>query len=84
MVANFCDEDNFLLRDSVLQEDGSFLITNDPYDLRNGSRFMAVRDKAQLTELLSPQFSPLAVGHLRDDYYGIRVSGPIVVAQKQA
>lgn len=83
MIANFCDEDNFILRDSVRQEDGSFLITSDPYGLRNGSRFMAARDKCQLTEILSPEFLPLSVGHLNDDYYGIRVSGHIVVARKQ-
>ena len=83
MVANFCDEDNFILNDSVRQEDGSFLIKNDPFGLRNGSRFMAVRDTSQLSELLSPQFSLSGIGHLCDDYYGIKVSGHIIVAQQQ-
>ena len=84
LVANFCDEDNFILRNSVSLEDGSFRITEDPFGLRNGCRFMVARDKPQLTDLLSPHFSPLGVGHLCDDYFGIRVSGHIVVAQKQA
>lgn len=83
LVANFCDEENFILKDSILQTDGSTLICNDPYGLRNGSRFMVVRDRSHLTKILQPQFSPLGIGHLSDDFYGINVSGHIVVAQKQ-
>jgi SAM-dependent methyltransferase len=83
LVANFCDEDNFILRNSVPLKDGSFRITQDPFGLRNGCRFMTARDRPQLTALLSPQFLPLGVGHLCDDYYGIKVSGHVVVAQRQ-
>ena len=82
LVANFCDEDNFILKNSIRQEDGSVLITEDPFGLRNGIRFVAARDTTQITQLLSPEFSPLGIGHLHDDYYGIQVSGHIVVARK--
>ena len=44
LVANFPDEENFILANSIRQPDGSLLITSDPYRLRNGSRFMAVNN----------------------------------------
>lgn len=82
LVASFPDEQYFVLANSILQTDGSRLITSDPYCLRNGSRFMAVNNAAQVSALLSPQFRMISIGHQDDDYYGIRVSGHMVVAQR--
>jgi SAM-dependent methyltransferase len=82
LVANFPDEDNFILQNSVRQPDGSLLITSDPYGLRNGSRFVAAKDAMELAEMLSPQFRVIGIGHQNDDYFGLRVSGYIAVAQR--
>lgn len=82
LVANFPDEENFILANSIRQPDGSSLITSDPFGLRNGSRFMAAKNAEAVAALLSPQFGVMGIGHQNDDYYGIRVSCYFVVAQR--
>jgi SAM-dependent methyltransferase len=82
LVANFPDEDNAVLRNSIRQADGSLLVTDDPHGLRNGTRFMTAKDAEAVAALVSPQFRLVALGHQDDDYYGLRVSGYFVVAQK--
>lgn len=81
-IANFPDEESFILANSIRQLDGSLLITSDPYGLRNGSRFMAAKNTEELAALLSPQFRVISTGHQNDEYYGLRVSGYLVVAQR--
>lgn len=82
LIANFPDEENAVLSNAIRQSDGSLLITNDPFGLRNGSRFMAAKDAGKIPALLTPQFRVLGTGHQSDDYYGLRVSGYFVVAQR--
>ena len=82
LVVNFPDEDNAILTNSIRQLDGSLLITSDPYNLRNNSRFMIAKNVEEVVDLLSPQFRVMATGHQNDNYYGLRVSGYMVVAQR--
>lgn len=82
LVANFPDENNAVLTNFIRQSDGSLLITNDPFDLRNGIRFIAAKNPEQITAILAPQFQAVSTGHQNDDYYGLRVSGYLVVAQR--
>lgn len=82
LVANFPDEHNAVLRKSERQPDGSLLITNDPFGIRNGIRFMIPKDLEDIPALLGPQFGVVATGSQNDDYYGLRVSGYLVVAQR--
>lgn len=82
LVANFPDEENAVLAHSIRQPDGSLLITSDPHGLRNGSRFVAAKNAEEITALLSPQFRVMSTGQQNDDYYGLRVSGYLVAAQR--
>ena len=82
LVANFPDQDNFLLENAVPQADGSYLVTSDPYGLRNGIRFVAPGSAEDMAALLAPEFRILSVGHQDDDFYGVRVSTYIVVAER--
>lgn len=82
LIANFPDENNFILADSVRLPDGSLRITRDPYGLRNGSRFVAANNTTDLRTLLEPEFRVLANGHQDDDFYGIRVSCHFIVAER--
>lgn len=82
MIANFPDEQNSVLKDAKRHHDGSFLITNDPFGIRNGSRFMAVAERGELEPLLAPQFRLLGIGHQNDDFYGLHVSGYITVSER--
>lgn len=82
LVANFPDEKNFILKNAIHQSDDSFLITSDPFALRNGSRFIVAKNAEVLAIMLSPEFRIIGVGHQNDDFYGIRVSCYFVVAQR--
>jgi len=82
LIANFPDEQNSVLKDAERQHDGSLLITNDPFGIRNGSRFMAVAECAELEPLLAPEFRLLGAGHQNDDFYGLRVSGYMTVSER--
>lgn len=82
LVANFPDEENAVLTNSIRQPDGSLLITSDPFGLRNGSRFMVPKDAEDIRTLLRPQFQIIGTGRNDDDFYGLRVSGYQVVAQR--
>ena len=82
LIANFPDEENAVLSKSVRQPDGSLLITADPFGLRNGIRFMTARNATDIVAMLAPDYQITAVGHQNDDFYGLRVSGYLVVAQR--
>lgn len=82
MVANFCDEQNSVLKDAVRHDDGSLIITSDPFNIRNGSRFMAVAKTADLQPLLAPEFRLVGSGHQSDDYYGLQLSGFLTVSER--
>jgi SAM-dependent methyltransferase len=82
LVANFPDKENAVLANSLCQSDGSLLITNDPFGIRNGTRFMAVESSADITSMLSPEFQVLATGFQNDDFYGLRVSAFLTVSQR--
>lgn len=82
LVANFPDEKNAVLANAVRHKDGSLLITSDPFSLRNGSRFVAVNQPAELPAVLGPEFTVIGVAHQNDDFFGLHVSGYAVVAKK--
>jgi SAM-dependent methyltransferase len=82
LVANFPDLTNFIFKNSMRNKDGSYLITSDPYGLRNGMRLMAVANEGELASVLGSGFRILGIGHQDDDFYGSRVSGYFLVAEK--
>lgn len=82
MIADFPDEQNAVLRDAVRYQDGSLTITNDPFNIRNGTRFMAARSIDDLRLLLAPEFRLLASGHRSDNFYGLCVSGFMTVFER--
>jgi SAM-dependent methyltransferase len=82
MVANFCDEQNAVLKDAVRHDDGSLIITSDPFNIRNGSRWIAVAEMEGLEPLLAPEFRLFGAGHHCDDFYGLQVSGFMTVSER--
>lgn len=82
-IANIPDHNNSVVKDGEECEDGSILIQNDPFNIRNGARFMIARSKNELTELLTPFFKNIRIGYLFEDYYGLIVSGFVFVCQKR-
>lgn len=82
LIASIPDAVNSVAQDAVPQADGSVVVVNDPFGLRNGERWMIARNVDALRGMLSPHFSNISVGYLVDDYYGLMVSGYIFVCQK--
>lgn len=82
-IANFPDPRNAVLSHARRLGDGSMLITQDPFELRNGARWIVPRNKSELRELLRPHFGGVSVGHLAENYYGLQVSGFIIVCRKK-
>lgn len=82
MIANFCDEQNAVLKAAERHADGSLIITTDPFSIRNGSRFMAAAASEDLALLLAPDFRLDGAGHQNDDFYGLRVSGFMTVSAR--
>jgi hypothetical protein len=82
LIANFPDENNAVLANAHRQSDGSLTISNDPFAIRNGIRFMAASGRDDVAKLLAPDFKIIAVGHQDDDYFGLRVSGYFAVAER--
>lgn len=81
-VANLPDPANAVVAGAEPLPDGSMLIQNDPFKLRNGLRFMVARSRDDVGRLLSPWFVPLGVGYQSDDFYGLKVSAYFFAAQK--
>ena len=81
-IGNLPAPDNSLLAHGQTQADGSVIIVDDPFGLRNGIRFMVARDYHDVGRLLKPCFEAVGVGHLRDDFYGLVVSAYIFAARK--
>lgn len=82
LVANLPDPHNGVLSGAESLPDGSMTIRNDPFNLRNGLRFMVARRHDEVGRLLSPWFVPLGIGYQSDDFYGLRVSAYFFAAQK--
>ena len=83
-VGSIPDPYSFIARDAVHLEDGSIAVRNDPFGLRNGTRLMIAQDRGHLESMLAPRFEAISVGHLDDDYFGLRVSGFIFACRKPA
>jgi hypothetical protein len=81
-IANLPAPDNSLVASGHEQEDGSVIISDDPFGLRNGIRFMVARSYQDVGRLLGPWFDPIGIGHQRDDFYGLVVSAYIFAARK--
>lgn len=82
LIANFPDPDNAVLSGAEPLPDGSVIIRNDPFKLRNGLRFMVAHSHDEVGRLIQPWFDLVGVGHQRDDFYGLVVSGYIFAARK--
>jgi SAM-dependent methyltransferase len=83
LIANFPDPGNTVLSGAEPLPDGTMIIHNDPFGLRNGLRFMVVRSQEDLGRVIQPWFDPIGVGYQRDDFYGLMVSGYIFAARKR-
>src|SRR2546423_515815 len=59
LIANFPDPDNAVLSGGESLPDGSMVIRNDPFKLRNGLRFMVARSNEEVGRLIRSSFDLL-------------------------
>lgn len=83
LIGNIPDSQNAVLKDAEILPDGSAVVRNDPFSIRNGVRFMLADNAEEVRELLYPDFEVISVGHQMDDFYGLVVSGFFFVARKR-
>lgn len=84
LIATLPDVDNYILKNAERQNGGHFLITSDPYGLRNGTLFRAFASREEIVREFAPSFERCSLATFADDWYGVRVSGFVLVAQRSA
>jgi SAM-dependent methyltransferase len=82
IIASVPDRENFILAGADALPDGHWRIRSDPYGLRNGSIFRAFADRQEVAAAFTDCFEELSIASFRDDWYGILVSGFVVVARR--
>lgn len=83
LVATVPDLDNFILKSAHADGNGHFTITNDPYGLRNGTVFRAFGTTRDVVDAYEPWFEEFSFASFRDDWFGMLVSGFIVVCRRR-
>ena len=84
LIGNIPDSENSVLRDAEFLSDGSAIIRNDPFAIRDGVRFMVAENEAEVRHLLKPEFEVVSIGHQHDNFFGLMVSGFFFVAQRKS
>ena len=75
-------QESFILKDCTWNEDGSFIVKNDIYGIRNGYTMKCFRDKEELQEFLSVNFENIGIGCYYENHYGVQINGLISASQK--
>ncbi len=76
-------EESFILKDCHFTSDGHVLITNDIYGIRNGYKFKAFKNEAELMEEFQPFFEEICTSRLFENYFGVQINALISVAKKK-
>ena len=82
LIATLPDTENFILKDAIALEDGHYRITADPFGLRNGTIFRAFGSRENVVTTFSSLFCDCSIATFRDDWFGLLVSGFVVVCRK--
>lgn len=75
--------ENSILSNAIKLSENHYAITNDPYQIRNGTNFFAIGSKEKLKSLLTDKFTNISIGREVVDYYGLKISCFYVVCQKK-
>lgn len=84
LIATAPNHDNFILRGARPLADGHFEITNNPYGLRNGTVFRAFGSTNEMESTYGSWFTRFSFASFHEDWYGMLVSGFVVVCQRRA
>ncbi|GEM_PF-2264452 len=73
-IGSILSSDHSLLKDAIIQPDGSLLVTNDLQGLRNNCRIQSASSKEEVKGFLLPFFHKFKIGYFCDDFEGFRRS----------
>jgi SAM-dependent methyltransferase len=73
-IGSVLASDHSLIKDAIIQPDGSLLIVNDLQGLRNNCRLQSASSKDEVKKLLSPFFNKFKVGYICEDFEGFKRS----------
>ena len=82
-VASIPNKNSYVFSGAEEYPDGSFIIRNDPYHLRNGERLHAFDSAEDIQKYLCPFFKNFSFGSSDCDYFGIFERVFWVVCQKE-
>lgn len=71
-----------LFKGSIRLQDGSYLITSDPQNLRNGYRLHAVHSEKETEDLLVKYFENITLGFQKNNFFGEMLDFFIFVCNK--
>lgn len=83
LVASVANKSSYIFDDAKELPDGSMLVTNDPYNNRNGYRLQAFVATRDIEQYFSPLFKSFSFGSADNNYYGISERVFWVVCQRK-
>lgn len=82
LIASVANKDSYIFKNALKLNDGTFLVSNDPYNNRNGYRLQAFNSSVEIEEYCSGLFKNFSFGSADNDYYGISERVFWMVCQK--
>lgn len=83
LIASIANEDSYVFQGSILMNDGSRQIMNDPYNNRVGYKLHGFKSEDMIKEYFSPYFTDFSFGIAHNNYYGIDEKLFYVVCKKK-
>lgn len=83
LIASLPMTGSYILKGAKPLFDGHYEITNDPYDLRNGTVFRVFRSKQEIRKIFSQYFCNFNIGHCSDMFWGIHQKVWILVCRRK-
>lgn len=82
LIASVANRASYIFNDAQELPDGSMLITNDPYNNRNGYRLHAFSAEPDIEHYFAPLFKNISLGSADNNFYGISERVFWIVGQK--
>lgn len=83
LIASVPSTRSYIFDGAVRQNDGSMLITNDPYGNRNGTRLQGFEDLSAVKAYLSDWFDDFSVAYADNDFFGVAERAYWVVCRRR-
>jgi len=83
LIASVANKSSYIFDNAQELNDGTLIVSKDPYNNRNGYRLQAFASKEDIEAYFSPLFKNFSFGSADNEYYGIMEKVFWVVCQKR-